>query len=498
MDVSLPLQAKPKASRTYLPRHFGDFQTPPELVTAVLASVIGNGRDWQRALEPTCGAGSFIAGLLASELDICEIQGIEIQPMHFASAQSLAAEHPKVSIRNESLFAVDLSRDLDWKRRTGRLLVIGNPPWVTNSELSALGSDNLPAKTNFKGLRGLDAMTGSGNFDIAEYIWLKLIMELSDQQPTIALLCKTSVARNVLKYAADVALPISQSVIRRIDAKKWFGANVDACLFVTEVGGSTPNYDAAVYADLTSTEPETVIGVREGYLTANVQLHASMSFARDNQLSLTWRQGLKHDSASVMELIVSDTGEYTNKLGESVDIEPEYVYPLMKSSDVFKGETTRARRAVIVTQTSLRDDTAHLEYDAPKLWRYLIEHSEQFEQRKSVIYKTASRFGIFGIGDYSFARFKVAISGMYKVPRFQAIAPIDGRPVMLDDTCYFAACKSLEESLTLARLLNSRDCINQIESMAFSDSKRPITKKLLQRLNLATEPKRQIQGRLFV
>src|SRR5438105_329350 len=90
---------------------------------------------------------------------------------------------------------------------TGPLLVVGNPPWVTNAELGTLGSNNLPHKKNLKGLRGIEARTGGSNFDIAEYIWLKLIQELASEQPTIALLCKASVARNVLQFAFDTKLP---------------------------------------------------------------------------------------------------------------------------------------------------------------------------------------------------------------------------------------------------------------------------------------------------
>jgi len=466
-----------------LPRHFGDFQTPPELVAAVLDCLKREGKKWNRALEPTCGSGQFIAGLLDSGVAPREIQGIEIQDTHLANARQLVSDDTHLSITQGNLFNLDLRQDLSWKE-SGSLLVIGNPPWVTNSELSALGQGNLPEKTNFKGLRGLDAMTGSSNFDIAEYIWLKLIKELADQKPTIALLCKTSVARNVLKYAADIRLPICRAVIRRIDAKQWFGANVDACLFIVEVGAGVPSYDALVYADLTTMNPERVIGIRDGNLFADVHAYvATFTFARENELSLTWRQGLKHDAARVMELIYTESGELHNKLGETVAVEPEYIFPLLKSADLFNGNE-KPRRAVIVTQRYLKDDTSRLKEEAPNLWRYLTGHAECFAQRKSIIYKSSSRFSMFGIGDYSFAPHKVGISGMYKTPRFQSIGPVDGRPVMLDDTCYFAACESAEESLALAELLNSHDCLNQIQSMSFTDSKRPITKKLLQRLNV--------------
>lgn len=42
---------------------------------------------------------------------------------------------------------------------------------------------------------------------------------------------------------------------------------------------------------------------------------------------------------------------------------------------------------------------------------------------------------MFGIGDYSFAPYKVALSGFYKKPLFCLLYA--SKPVMTDDTAYF-------------------------------------------------------------
>ncbi len=91
---------------------------------------------------------------------------------------------------------------------------------------------------------------------------------------------------------------------------------------------------------------------------------------------------------------------------------------------------------------------------------------------------------MFGIGDYSFAPYKVAISGLHKIPRFRVLEPVDGRPIMLDDTCYFVPCYSLQEATRIASVLNDQICLNYISSIVFLDAKRPITKKLLQRIHI--------------
>ena len=72
-----------------------------------------------------------------------------------------------------------------------------------------------------------------------------------------------------------------------------------------------------------------------------------------------------------------------NGLNEAVSIEPEYVFPLIKSS-MFKSPIVNSfRKYVIVTQKKAREDTSHIEVDAPKTWSYLTSHKEHFLKRKS-------------------------------------------------------------------------------------------------------------------
>lgn len=465
-------------------REFGDFQTPPALVNAILECLSLSGKVWSRVLEPTCGQGNFIEGLLKSAQPPCEIQAIEIQDMHLDTARRIAEQSTvtRVVIKKANLFDLNLHQDLQWST-TGPLLVVGNPPWITNAELGTLGSGNLPLKKNIKGLRGIEARTGESNFDIAEYIWLKIIKELASEQPTIALLCKTSVARNILQHAFTMKLPIISASIRKIDAKKWFRAAVDACLFCIEVGTGKTQYEAAVYHDLFATKPEYTMAIAGKQLVADIKAYEQV-VTTDGVSPITWRQGLKHDAASAMELTYDNIGSLRNKSGETVVVEHDNIYPLLKSTDLFHFGKPRPRKAVIVTQKRLGEDTHLLRQNSPQLWSYLMAHSSIFEQRKSSIYNNRPPFAIFGIGDYSFAPYKVAVSGLHKIPRFRAIGPVDGRPVMFDDTCYFIACYSSNQAAFLASLFNDPFCLEFLNSMVFTGSKRPITKKLLQRIDL--------------
>ncbi len=462
---------------------FGDFQTPPELVKAILDCLYSTGNKWERVLEPTCGKGNFISGLIQLEAAPLEIQGIELQGAYVTQAREIAPTNSstKITIRQENIFELNLTRTLEW-RNSGRLLVLGNPPWITNAALGVLNSTNLPIKTNLKRLKGIEALTGKSNFDIAEYIWIKLLTELIEEQPTIALLCKTSVARNVLEYAYHAHLPINYASIRKIDSKKWFDAAVDACLFYVETGSNNCEYLAEVFSDLDSTRPESKMGMVDGQLVSDVETYKSLTFGMGIS-PVTWRQGLKHDAASVMEL-ANDQTNYWNKFGEPVCVEADYIYPLLKSSDLARQAIIHPDKAVIVTQSFLGEDTTKLQEQAPRLWQYLNTYLSNFEQRKSSIYINQPPFAIFGIGQYSFAPYKVAVSGLHKKIKFRAIGPVNKRPVVLDDTCYFITCTSYTQAAFLSSLLNHPTCISLLYSLAFSDAKRPITKKLLQRIDL--------------
>lgn len=452
---------------------FGDFQTPAALVPDILRALPD--RTWSRILEPTCGAGNFIRGCSAT-FPGSSIIGIEAQP-HYAREARLTAAR----IIERDIFTMDLRQDVPWPA-TGPMLVVGNPPWVTNSQLSRLDSGNRPDRVNLRNLSGYDAMTGSSNFDIAEYIWLKLITELQHESPTISLLCKTQVARNVLAYCAQFGLPVSSAALRIIDAKKWFSAAVDACLFTLDVNAGPASYACDLYDSLTADTPSRRFGVIDGRLVADLDAY-QRSRDLDGTCPLEWRQGMKHDAAAVMELTQHPDGVRT-RAGKPVDVEDDYLYPLLKCTDVFRDRLT-LNRWVVVPQRTLNEDTQPLAQKAPKLWAYLTANAATLDHRKSSIYRNRPRFCVFGLGPYSFARYKVAVSGLHKSAEFRLVGPIDGKPAFFDDTCYFLPFDDPHEAAVTAALLQTSAARNFFRALAFWDAKRPITKKLLQRLDLA-------------
>lgn len=459
-------------------KEFGDWQTPMGLASRVVALVTELYGVPESVVEPTCGLGAFLSASSARWGTNATYQGYEVNEAYVAEARSKLDGH-SVKILHRDFFGEDWAANIKALCQP-RVLVIGNPPWVTNSELGQLGSSNLPAKSNFQGLRGFDARTGKSNFDIAEWMLLRLIDALPEEG-AMAMLCKTMTARKVLRHLWKSDNARQGAKLFHIDAMADFGVAVDACLFFI-TGRRGKERVATFYEGLSTSSPSTRFGFVSGDLVSDIDAYERNRDLDGGCSSYVWRSGVKHDAAKVMEF-TKQGNLLVNGLGELVDLEEDYVFPLLKSSDLGNGRI-EIRKAVLVTQRHTGDDTQAIKHNAPKTWAYLLKHASALDERKSSIYVNRPRFCVFGIGPYSFAPWKVAISGLYKRVSFVAVPPCDSRPVMVDDTCYSIPCKSREEAEFLIELLESAPAQEFLRSLIFTDSKRPITIDVLRRLSL--------------
>ena len=456
---------------------FGDFQTPEILARRVCEVLRQSGVSPSSIMEPTCGTGAFLRASSDFFPDCTKILGFEINPSYVQTA--------KMADRAE-VYCADFF-EADWPQTLNTLnepiLVLGNPPWVTNSVLGLLDSTNLPAKSNFKRLNGFDAITGKSNFDISEWMLLHLLDCLSGRRAVLAMLCKTGVARKVLQYAWSRNLQISESKLFPIDAGRYFNASVDACLFVCVLEPGAVSKECEVFSTIEkSGQGRSILAFRDEKLIADLR-----DFDAYGHLSgvspFKWRSGVKHDCASVMELRRYGRGDFENHLGEVINIEPTNLYPMLKSSDLMK-EQPIPSRYMLVTQHFVGEDTSRIQFESPLTWQYLQSHGERLDRRRSSIYTNRPRFSVFAVGTYSFAPWKVATSGFSKSLQFHCVGPFEGKPVVFDDTCYFLPCQDEDDARRLSALLNSEAAKGFFNSYIFWDSKRPITAQILAMLDL--------------
>ena len=271
--------------------------------------------------------------------------------------------------------------------------------------------------------------------------------------------------------------------IYNFDSSKVFGISAPACLLYIKMSTSNSKCRECEVYDIET--PNTISG-RISFQNGKLSNLDDDVLDLDGESVFEWRQGVKHDCAGVMELEKQGENNYKNKNKEKVELEDLLVFPLMKSSS-FKKPIINSdfTKYVIVTQKKAREETNYIEALAPKTWKYLCDRKDVFDSRRSSIYKGAPAFSMFGVGDYSYAKYKVGISGFYKRPLFALLYNENKieHPIMVDDTSYFLSFDNYSDAYTCMLLLNSSRVQKFLLSISFQDAKRPYTKKVLQRLD---------------
>lgn len=459
-------------------KEFGDFQTPPELATAVVRALLHKDERhdaYGTIVEPTCGQGAFLAAAAAIFPEPTTLHGFDISRAHLRAAQE---NIPRGVFTHADFFNHDWSNYLATLKSP--VLILGNPPWVTSAEQGKAGGINLPQKENAEAMRGHDARTGKSNFDVSEWMLRRLVDAAlaSGQTTTLAMLVKTAVARKLLAHAWKNNLPLSDSAIYAIDAAKYFDVSVSACLFTTTLGKITER-TADIFPALDAPAPEARLGFNGRYLLADLDAYENLRHLEAAHPE-KWRSGIKHDATAIMELTAHEQ-RYLNGLGENADVDPEHVYPLLKATDLAKPGLARAQRYLLVPQKTVKTAAEEL---GPQTKAYLEKYGAELDRRKSSIYKNRPRFSIFGVGPYTFTPWKIAISGLHKSIDFRLIGPIDGKPVVFDDTCYFLPCGSREEAEAKLAKLSTPEAQTFLNAQIFWDAKRPVTAELLGRIDL--------------
>ncbi|MBO9632653.1 MAG: hypothetical protein J7578_06000 [Chitinophagaceae bacterium] len=467
---------------------FGDFQTPLPLAVKIVELIAKDEPLPAVMIEPTCGKGHFIIAALQQFPSLQTIYALDIYEPWLWQTKFSVTDHflqhphrkpPAIILHQRNIFDFDFEKlaiDID-----PPLLILGNPPWVTNAMLGSLDSSNLPEKSNFKQHEGIAAVTGKGNFDIAENITLMLLKAFHTIPGRLALLVKNSVIRNIVAEQHRHRYPIGEIGQYQINSLKEFEVKAEASLFTCRLD-TVAAFTCRVHSFYKPSAMTGSFGWVEDKFVSNTTSYIQYRNIEGNS-SLEWRQGLKHDCSPVMELERTG-GSFLNARHEEFRLEADLVYGLLKSSDLQQDVVSAARKYTIVTQQRPGADTLYIREKFPATWDYLHQHRELFDNRRSSIYKNKPLFSIFGIGEYSFKPYKVAISGLYKSFRFALVLPHEGKPLMLDDTCYMLGFDDLGFAVFTFILLNSAPARDFLASITFADAKRTFTKEVLMRIDL--------------
>ena len=126
-----------KSNSALLRDEYGDWQTNYPLALSVCQMLKNKGINPQVIIEPTCGKGNFILAALETFNTLEHVIGIEINAEYLSELkQKLDGRTPssiQLHLMNKNFFDVNF-KDIKSLIKGKNILVLGNPPWVTNSK----------------------------------------------------------------------------------------------------------------------------------------------------------------------------------------------------------------------------------------------------------------------------------------------------------------------------------------------------------------------------
>jgi hypothetical protein len=459
---------------------FGDFQTSQGLANQIVR-LINSWISPKTIIEPTVGKGSLLIKAINTFKEVDKVIAWDINESYVNDVKKLLHDFSfQKEIEVKDIFQVNWA---DYQQLKQPILIIGNPPWVTNTSISKLNGNNLPMKFNQEKQSGITALMGESNFDISESIIWNLIKQFEGRRFLLCMICKKSVIIRIIKrlYTEGIFVDIK---FYMINSKVEFQANVEAGIFVLNSQDIQNENKIRVFNDIVDQKIISELHYIDDFLIYDIkQYHTYRDYLQGT--GFKWRSGVKHDLSNLFELVKYGNG-FVNKYKTYVEIEQDFVYPYLKSSDVYNQRIPT--KYIPIPQKKLNEKLPELEQIAPKLWNYLFEHRELFKNRKSRVYQKLPEFSIFGIGDYTFKPWKVAISSMYKEIKFHIIEPYDGKPVLVDDTVYFLGFDTENEAKLVYQKLNSDFARKALQTIVNTSDQRKIKIKILHKLTIERLP----------
>lgn len=447
-----------------------DFQTPLFLTEQICEYLKNDLKISPNIIiEPSCGIGNFLK--TASKIfPHTKLYGIENDKNKL---DKIDKKISNLKLINEDIFTFKCNNINENKS----YLIIGNLTHYSKNNLLNITSLNIPKyasdlrKNNSKRFN-------ANNFYSQEQIFLKIIDDFKNTPSTIAFLCHITTSRNIFIHLIRNKIPFSFTKQLNIDSD-IFKRNSDICLFVIQFEKPITNNKTCEVSEISNPSKKSY---RFGFISDKFYSNIDKVPKIDGKCPIEWKQGIKHDCAKIMEL-KCENNQLTNKNNEKINIENTLIYPLLKSGDLKKPIINKTSKYIIITQQRIKQDTEYIKIKAPKTWQYLNDNTRYFDKRKSAIYKNSPKFSIFGVDDYSFKRYKVATPGFTKNPIFTLI--YSEKAMMLDDASYFLPFDNYDEAYITMLILNSQIVKEFLKNIAFLDSKRPYSKKILKRIDIS-------------
>lgn len=480
-------------------RHLGEFYTPPWLVERTLLR-FGWPADHSRLVDPTCGAGAFLAGAaLALRHDptaaATRISGADINPLAVLAARvacfcAVADRLLPGQTFDPDIRVADLLDDAPIQPAN---ILVGNPPWIRYSELSPEVRARIAELAKHYDLLPPSSFHGGSELDVSAVFAYRMIDKHLKIGGKAALVVPSSLLRSPAsarfrRFTLPDGTPFSLDHVTDFGATRVFSdagaANRTTLLCWTKGNPHRDRIEAHV-ADGSSLTPAVARFIGRDRRIALLPTDFVCAHLEGTSEHVRGRKGITTDLNGAYFVRVLGPGHAPGALrvindaatrGKAVpvhtfDIEEALVFPLLKGAkqiEPFRVEAPGS--AVILPNTRVNripDETSfqHAYPLAHEHFTWIERETGGALSSRSTYRRMLARapfFSVYNVGDYTFAPFKVVwaeiarslVAGLATV---HPILPGDSKVIVPDHKVYFAPFDQLEPALFLCALLNSSD-----------------------------------------
>jgi SAM-dependent methyltransferase len=512
----------------------GEYYTPRGVADLAVDDLAIDDLAAETFLDPGCGSGVFLstvverkrAGYAAADdaptpaQRVAEITnsvyGIDLNPIAVRSARlgyllSLAPllDDTAISAVELPVFLTDalgLTRDDDL-RYGGETLtptvdhLVGNPPWLTWSALPddvrTAWRDGPADRLDLVVHRGADAKLGHANDDVSVPFVLACMDRYLDGGDAAFVLkrgiVKGPAGRRLREQRLNGAPVAVDHVHDFTDLRPFGDARAGAAVYSLSVGSkpTTPIPVTAWSRDGMMPEFGTLDRLREtlaceetGFVPVDEDDPASSWLRRDaerralGECTHEIRHGVKDDARDVFELDPERVD----------DLEPDRVFPYLKSRHVVKFGLFGHDYRLVPLDNANEDNEAWLEAECPRTYAYLDANREALAARSSSWLDNGTFYNVFGLGEYTWAEYKVVWCRLGYKPHFVVVSTVEDdllgeQPIVPGDHCMFIGTDDGSEAHFLCALLNSSIYQRTLDDVS-SGGKSSLSKSVVSRLEL--------------
>ena len=455
--------------------------TPARQVEAITNSVFGID------LNPIAVRSARLAYLLALAplLDRAAIDTVEI-PIFLTDALGLTREDD-LQFREESF---DMPVDH----------LVGNPPWLTWSSLpdrvSAAWRDGPAARIDPVSHRGADAKLGHANDDISVPFVLAAVDRYWPEDAAFVLkrdITKGPAGRRLREQRLNGSPLALDHVHDFTDLRPFGDARAGAAIYSFSVGRE-PHSSVPVTAwSRGETSPafgtvdrlrETLVHEETEFVPVDEDDPASSWIRRDaerralGECAHEIRHGVKDDARDVFEIEPDRVDEF----------ESNRIFPYLKSRHVVKYGLFEHDYRLVPVDAAGEDNEAWLREECPRTYAYLDDNRAALDARSSSWLDDGTFYNVFGLGEYTWAEYKVVWCRLGYKPHFVVVSTVEDdrlgeQPVVPGDHCMFIATDDEREAHALCALLNSSVYQRTLDDVS-SDGKASLSKSVVSRLEL--------------